>query len=355
MAQSQAEDVDDAVQAAERARAEWAAMPAVRRGLLLHQLVRLMQDQQHDLTAMVAAETGKSSKDARGETAGAIELGLFFASEGQRLYGRTTTSAIVGRRALTIRQPIGIAGLIVPANTPIANVAWKVFPALVCGNSVVLKSAEDAPGTAALFAAMAERAGLPAGVLNIVHGFGREAGLPLVEHPDVGVISFTGSAVVGRDIQRIAGARLARVSLQFSGSNPFVVCDDADLDAAVRWAVLSAFSNAGQRCASGSRIIAFASIADDFRRRFVDATAKLKVGSGDEDDLGPVINERRTNAILSTTPCATALVCSPAAAASRPARAPTGAHTTDPRAAAGSSRLAIRAVWAGVHSVRGAC
>jgi acyl-CoA reductase-like NAD-dependent aldehyde dehydrogenase len=298
VARSNANDVREAVAAAARALPAWSALPGVQRGMALHALVRLMQDGQAEIAGMVAQETGKSPKEAAGEAGGAAALGLFFASEGQRMYGRTTTSAMPGRRAFTIRQPIGVAGLIVPANTPIANVAWKAFPALVCGNTVVLKSAEDTPGTAALFARMAQQAGLPPGVLNVVHGYGREAGAPLVEHPGVGVISFTGSTAVGREIQRIAGARLARVSLELGGKNPFVVCDDADLDEAVRWAVLSAFSNAGQRCASGSRLVVFAAVADAFRRKLLDATARLKVGSTDGDDFGPVINERQMTAIL---------------------------------------------------------
>ena len=298
VARSTPKDVASAVEAAQRAFPAWAATPGVQRGLQLHRVVRIMQDRQSELAEMVAAETGKSRKDALGECAGAAALGLFFASEGQRLYGRTTTSATAGRRAFTIRQPVGVAGLIVPANTPIANVAWKSFPALVCGNTVVLKSAEDTPGTAALFADMAAEAGLSPGVFNVVHGIGREAGAALVEHPGVGVVSFTGSTAVGREIQRVAGARLARVSLELGGKNPFVVCDDADLEQAVHWAVLSAFSNAGQRCASGSRIIVFEGIAEAFTQRLVDRVRQLRVGSGDADDFGPVINERQLNAIL---------------------------------------------------------
>ena len=291
-------DVDEAVRAARAAQPAWAATPAVQRGMVLHQIVRAMQDRAADFAQIVAAETGKSRKEAAGETAGAIQLGLFFASEGQRLYGRTMTSGVAGRRAMTIRQPIGVAGLIVPANTPIANVAWKVFPALVCGNTAVLKSAEDTPGTAALFADVATAAGLPAGVLNVVHGLGPEAGAALVAHRDVGVVSFTGSTRVGREIQRIAGERFARVSLELGGKNPFVVCDDADLEEAVRWASLSAFSNAGQRCASGSRIIVFDTIYDRFRGRLVERAQSLRVGSDDADDYGPVINERQLTAIL---------------------------------------------------------
>jgi aldehyde dehydrogenase (NAD+) len=295
---SSVEDVDEAVAAALAAQPAWAAVPAVQRGLVLHQIVRAVQDRAAEFAAVVAAETGKSPKDAAGETAGAIQLGLFFAGEGQRLYGRTTTSAVVGRRAITIRQPIGVAGLIVPANTPIANVTWKVFPALVCGNTAVLKSAEDTPATAALFGDVAAAAGLPAGVLNVVHGLGGEAGAALVAHRDVGVVSFTGSTRVGREIQRVAGERFARVSLELGGKNPFVVCDDADLEEATRWAALSAFSNAGQRCASGSRIIVFDAIYDRFRDRLVERSRALRVGSTDGDDLGPVINERQLQSIL---------------------------------------------------------
>ena len=231
--------------------------------------------------------------DAYGETNGAIQLGLFFASEGQRLYGRTTTSGITNRYAITVRQPVGVAGLIVPANTPIANIAWKVFPVLICGNSAVLKAAEDTPATAWIFGQIAHQAGIPESVLNIIQGYGEEAGSPLVNHHDVGVISFTGSTKVGRIVQRIAGERFARVSLELGGKNPLVVCDDADLVNAIKWTLLSAFSNAGQRCASGSRIIIFDSIYDQFRDILVKRTKDLKVGSGDEDDFGPVINERQ--------------------------------------------------------------
>jgi aldehyde dehydrogenase (NAD+) len=199
---------------------------------------------------------------------------------------------------MTIRQPIGVAALIVPANTPIANVAWKVFPALICGNAAVLKAAEDAPATAWIFGQIAHEAGLPAGLLNIVQGYGEEAGAPLVEHPDVGVISFTGSTEVGRRIQRIAAGRLARVSLELGGKNPLVVCDDADLDNAAHWAVLSAFSNAGQRCASGSRIIIFDAVYDQFKEMLIERTERLKVGLDDDDDLGPVINDEQLGNML---------------------------------------------------------
>lgn len=296
---SLAEDVHQAVQAAKRAQSAWADTPPVQRGMLLHKIVRGMEARQHAIAQTVALETGKSYKDAYAETGGAVALGLFYAGEGQRLYGRTTTSGIRDRLAMTIRQPIGVAGLIVPANTPIANLAWKIFPALICGNAVVLKAAEDTPATAWIVGDIAQEAGLPAALLNIIQGYGEEAGAPLVEHPDVGVISFTGSTAVGRSIQRVAGERLAKVSLELGGKNPFVVCDDADLENAARWAVLSAFSNAGQRCASGSRIIIFDAVYDRFRDMVVTGAKQLKVGPTDDDDLGPVINEAQLNRMLS--------------------------------------------------------
>jgi len=298
VARSRAEDIQQAVEAAKRAQPTWADTPPVQRGMILHEIVKGMQVRQEEITRIVAAETGKSYKDAYGETGGAVALGLFYASEGQRLYGRTTTSAIPNKYAMTIRQPIGVAGLIIAANTPIANAAWKVFPALICGNAAVLKAAEDTPATAWIVGQIAHEAGLPAGVLNIIQGYGEEAGAPLVEHPDVGVISFTGSTEVGRYVQRAAGERLAKVSLELGGKNPLVVCDDADLENAAKWVLLSAFSNAGQRCASGSRIIVFDTIYDQFREMLVERTKKLKVGPTDEDDFGPVINEGQLTCML---------------------------------------------------------
>lgn len=297
-ARSRAADVQSAVTAARVAQAAWADTPAVRRGAILGDIAQGLRARREEVARTVATETGKSMRDALGETDGAIALGMFWAGEGQRMYARTTTSGVQNRTAMTIRRPVGVAGLILAANTPIANVAWKVFPALLCGNGAVLKAPEDAPATAWLFGHIAHAAGLPLGILNILQGLGLEAGAPIVEHADVGVLSFTGSTGVGRWIAETAGRRLAKVSLELGGKNPFVVCDDADLDQAVRWATLSAFSNAGQRCASGSRIIVFEKVYEPFRDRLVAATRALKVGAGDDDDFGPVINEKHLNAML---------------------------------------------------------
>ena len=290
VARSRGGDVEQAIRAASTAQPGWADTTPVRRGEILRDVANAMHERREDIARVVALETGKSFKDALGETGGAVALAHFYAGEGQRLYARTTTSATPHRQAMTVRQPVGVAGLIVAANTPIANVAWKLFPALVCGNAAVLKAAEDTPATAWLVHQIARHAGLPAGLYNVIQGLGEEAGAPLVASPDVPVISFTGSTAVGREIAAIAGRRLAKVSLELGGKNPLVVCDDADLENAAKWVLLSAFSNAGQRCASGTRIIIFDAVYDRFRDMLVQRTERLRVGSANEDDFGPVIN-----------------------------------------------------------------
>lgn len=299
VARSDANDIQLAVNAAKRAQGAWAATPPAKRGELLFEISQRMKTRAPEIAAVVALETGKSHKDALGEVGAAVAQGFFMAGEGTRMFGRTATSGVANRYPHIVRQPVGVAGLIGAANTPIANVAWKVFPALICGNAAILKSAEDTPLTAWTFAQIAIEAGLPSGVLSIVHGLGKEAGAALVEHPQVPLISFTGSTAVGKYIARETAARLAKVSLELGGKNPLVVCDDADLENAVKWAVLSAFSNAGQRCASASRIIVFESIYDRFRQAFVEKTNSLKVGPHDSDDFGPVINERQLTNMLS--------------------------------------------------------
>ena len=297
VSRSDATDVQAAVAVARNAWDSWQHVPGVERGKILFQLAQALTAQRVTMAQWVALETGKSTKDALAETDGAIGLAYFMAAEGQRLYGRTTTSGVKNKLALTVRQPVGVAGLIIAANTPIANLAWKVFPALVCGNSVVLKAAEDTPLSAWLFAHLSQ-AILPPGVLNVIQGLGAEAGRALVAHPDVGVISFTGSTPVGQEIALVVGKRMAKLSLELGGKNPLVVYDDADLELAVKWALLSAFSNAGQRCAAASRLIVFEAVYNTFRDLLLQGIQALRVGSNDADDLGPVINERQLHHIL---------------------------------------------------------
>jgi aldehyde dehydrogenase (NAD+) len=292
VARSGADDVADAVAAAREAHPTWAKRTAVARGDVLRELALLLRERRDEVSATVVEETGKPEELALGETDAAIEMGLFVAGEGRRSYGRTTTASMPHRTVLTLRQPLGVAALIMSFNTPLPNVAWKAFPSLVCGNASVVKPSEHTPASASRFAALALEAGVPAGVLNVVHGLGDEAGAPLVAHEDVALVSFTGSAATGRAINEAAARRLAKTCLELGGKNALVVCDDADLDRAVTWALASAFSNAGQRCASASRIVVLEAVYEAFRERFLTAVAAT--------EPQPVISRESMERVLET-------------------------------------------------------
>ena len=284
VARSGTEDVDDAVEAARAAQPAWAERTAVARGDVVRELALLLRESREEASAIVVEETGKPPELALGETDAAVEMGLFIAGEGRRSHGRTTTASMENRTVLTVRQSLGVAALIMSFNTPLPNVAWKAFPAIFCGNAAVVKPSEHTPASASFFGELALEAGVPAGVLNVVHGLGGEAGAPLVAHPHVALVSFTGSAATGRAINEVAAGRLAKTCLELGGKNALVVCDDADLERAVQWTLASAFSNAGQRCASASRIVVLEAVYDEFRRRLVDAVPSVEpqpVISGD--------------------------------------------------------------------------
>jgi aldehyde dehydrogenase (NAD+) len=289
VARSEDEDVAAAVGAARDAQSRWAELTPVERGRLVRELTLALEARREEAAEIVAEETGKPLELALGEADAAIEMGFFVAGEGRRLYGRTTTSATPNRTVLATRRPVGVAGLIVSFNTPLPNYAWKVFPAVFCGNTAVLKPSEHTPASAAFFGDLCQEF-LPPGVLNVVHGLGPEAGAALVEHADVDLVSFTGSAETGRWVQERAGRRLAKVVLELGGKNALVVCDDADLDRAVEWSLASAFSNAGQRCAAASRLVVFDSVYEEFRDRLV-AGARMY-------ETGPVISETSLERIL---------------------------------------------------------
>jgi aldehyde dehydrogenase (NAD+) len=290
VARSGAGDVAAAVAAARVAQPEWSERTPVARGELLRELALLLRDRREEASEIVVEETGKPLDLALAETDAAVEMGLFVAGEGRRFYGRTTTASMPHRTVLTVRQPLGVAGLLMSFNTPLPNVAWKAFPALFCGNAAVVKPSEHTPASAHYFGELAREAGVPAGVQNVVQGPGPEAGAALVEHPDVDLVSFTGSAETGRAINVTGARRLAKVCLELGGKNALVVCDDADLDLAVRWALASAFSNAGQRCASASRIVVFDSVYDELRGRLAEAADAL--------EPEPVISEQSLERIL---------------------------------------------------------
>jgi aldehyde dehydrogenase (NAD+) len=290
VARSAAEDVADAVTAARAAQPAWAERTAVARGDTVRDVALLLRERREHASAIVAEETGKPLELARGETDAAVEMGLFVAGEGRRSYGRTTTASMPHRTVLTLRQPLGVAALIMSFNTPLPNVAWKAFPAIFCGNAAVVKPSEHTPASASFFAELALEAGVPPGVLNVVHGLGGEAGAALVDHPDVDLVSFTGSAATGRTINEAAARRLAKTCLELGGKNALVVCEDADLDRAVEWVLASAFSNAGQRCASASRIVVLDPVYEELRARVVDAVARL--------EAQPVISRESMERIL---------------------------------------------------------
>jgi aldehyde dehydrogenase (NAD+) len=285
VARSGPEDVDQAVAAACEAQVAWSERPVVERGDIVREIALAMRARREELAEIVVEGTGKPETPALGEADAAVEMGLFVAGEGRRYYGKTTTATMAHRTVMATRAPVGVAGLIISFNTPLPNAAWKVFPAVLCGNAVVLKPSEEAPLSAQAFAETCHDAGLPVGVLNVVQGLGSEAGAALVEHSDVDLVSFTGSAETGRWIAETAGRRLAKTCLELGGKNALVVCDDADLDNAVRWATQSAFSNAGQRCAAASRVVVFEGVYEEFRGRFVEAAREF-------GDAGPVISER---------------------------------------------------------------
>jgi aldehyde dehydrogenase (NAD+) len=297
VARSRAEDAEDAVDAACQAQAGWAARTVVERGTVVRAIAELLRERRVEASELVAAETGKALDLALGETDAAVEMGYFVAGEGRRSYGRTTTASMPNRTVLTLRRPVGVAALLISFNTPLPNVAWKAFPSILCGNASVLKPSEHAPVSAWWFGRLCLEAGLPPGVLDVLHGIGPEAGWPLVEDPRVDLVSFTGSAETGRLIAEATGKRLAKTVMELGGKNALVVCDDADLDRAVEWTLASAFSNAGQRCAAASRIVVFDAVYDAFRER-------LALGVDALGNVGPVISDASMDRILAAVAAA---------------------------------------------------
>jgi aldehyde dehydrogenase (NAD+) len=294
VARGTAADVSRAVDVAERAAESWSRLPPPRRGEILGRAAALLRARECEFTEIVRAETGKPRRHAAAEVRSSADLATFMESEGSRFYGRTIASPVPNRSVRTERAPIGVCAAIMPFNSPLAGVAWKTFPALLCGNAVVAKSHELTPYTAVAFGKLLKEAALPSGLYSVVQGLGPEVGTPLVEDARVGLVSFTGSVPTGKAIQQKVSARtvLAKVCLELGGKNPLVVCDDADLTLAAEHAVASAFVDAGQRCASGSRIIVFERVYDAFREAMIARAKAVKVGSGADDDCGPVISRQ---------------------------------------------------------------
>jgi alpha-ketoglutaric semialdehyde dehydrogenase len=285
-------DVAMAVRAAEVAGPAWRATPAPRRGEILYAFGHLMAQHKERLARAMTREMGKVIAEARGDVQEGIDIAYLMAGEGRRMFGDTVPSELPDKWAMSIRQPIGIAGIITPWNFPMAIPCWKMMPALVSGNTVVFKPSSETPHCATLLVELMAEAGFPPGVVNLVTGTGAEVGDAIVESPDVRVISFTGSSNTGRAIAERAGRRLKRLSLELGGKNAVVVLPDADLDLAVEGILWSAFGTTGQRCTACSRVIVDRSVADELVGRLEARASKLKLGSGlDESvDVGPLVN-----------------------------------------------------------------
>ena len=298
-------DIDKAVATARRAFQDWRARPAPLRGEVLLKAGRALEGRKESLARTMAAEMGKRLEEARGDVQEAIDTAWYAATEGRRLFGRTAPSELQNKIGLTVRRPIGVAGIITAWNFPVAVPSWKIFPALVCGNAVVWKPAEESPGSAEGFAAALEEAGLPHGVLNLVHGTGEEAGAALVSSPGVDLYSFTGSTAVGRAIARETAGEGKRISLEMGGKNPAIVLPDADLDLAIEGLLWGAFGTAGQRCTATSRLIAVGGVADKLIPELVHRARNLKLGDPMDPtvDVGPLISaeaRRRVHGFVET-------------------------------------------------------
>jgi aldehyde dehydrogenase (NAD+) len=288
---SGAAEVDRAVAAAKAAFPAWADTPAPRRGEILFRAGEVLSARKTALGRLVTREMGKVREEAEGDVQEAVDMAYYVAGEGRRLFGHTTPSELPDKVAMTFREPLGVCGLVTPWNFPVAIPSWKAFPALVAGNTVVLKPSEETPGCATAFAECLVEAGLPPGVLNVVHGTGEEAGAPLVEHEDVPAVSFTGSGDTARKIAATAAPRFKRLHFEMGGKNGVVVLDDADLDFAVQAILWSAFGTSGQRCTAASRVIVTAGVHDALVERLVRGAKRLVVGPGSKDgvQVGPLV------------------------------------------------------------------
>ncbi len=291
------EDVNEAVAAAKAAWNEWRLMPAPKRGDILRKVGDLMVERKEELAREMTREMGKVLDETRGDVQEGIDTAYYASSEGRRLFSHTAPSELPNKFAMAIRTPIGVAGIVTPWNFPMAIPTWKIFPALVCGNCVVFKPASDTPKTATSLVQILHDAGVPKGVVNIVHGGGGAVGMKIVEHPDVDLISFTGSSGVGKTIASSCGKTLKRVSLELGGKNAQIVMDDANLELALDGVLWGAFGTTGQRCTATSRLILHEKIHDQFVDMLVKRTEKLRLGNGLEKgiEVGPCVNEGQLN------------------------------------------------------------
>ena len=288
-------DTDAAVEAAKNAFTKWRLVPAPRRAEIIYRAAEMLMERNEEYARDMTREMGKVLKETRGDVQEAVDTAYYMAGEGRRMFGPTTPSELRNKFAMAIRQPLGVCGMISPWNFPMAIPSWKLLPALVCGNTCVIKPAQDTPlSTFNLVRALTD-AGIPKGVVNVVTGFGPEAGAPLLEHPEVRAVSFTGSSAVGRIVGTTAAKTFKHCSLELGGKNPMIVLDDANLDLAIEGGLWGGFGTTGQRCTATSRIIVQEGVYHGFVERYVERAKKLKVGNGldETSEMGPPSTKRK--------------------------------------------------------------
>ncbi|ATP38833.1 aldehyde dehydrogenase [Solibacillus sp. R5-41] len=286
-------EVDFAVREAKAAQKVWAQIPAPKRAQYLYDIAFKLKEKKEQLAQTLTREMGKVIEEARGEVQEGIDMALYMAAEGRRLFGETVPSELPDKFAMSVRSPIGVAGLITPWNFPIAIATWKAFPALIAGNTVVWKPSNETPMMAYELAKIFEEVDLPKGVVNVVFGSGPTVGTAMIEHPDIRVISFTGSTVTGSKVAELGGKHLKKVSLEMGGKNAVIVMDDANIELAVEGILWSAFGTAGQRCTACSRVIVHRDVKEQLEERLIQEAKKLTIGDGLDPSvkIGPVINK----------------------------------------------------------------
>jgi len=297
---STAEDVRDAIESAEAAFQSWRLMPAPKRAEILFHAAELLVRRKEEFARDMTREMGKILPETRGDVQEAIDMTYLMAGEGRRQFGHVTPSELPSKFAMAVRQPVGVAGMITPWNFPMAIPSWKVMPALVCGNTIVLKPAEDTPLSTYNLVQALEEAGLPPGVLNVIFGDGPQAGAPILGHPGVRLVSFTGSTEVGRLVSEACAPTFKKCHLEMGGKNILIVMEDAHLDLAVEGAVWAGFGTSGQRCTAASRVAVHKKVYREFLEKFVAHVKALKVGDGMDPatQMGPCINEQQLKTVM---------------------------------------------------------
>ncbi len=295
------EEVDKAVAAAKDAYKSWKNTPPPKRGEILYRAALMLQDDKETFAEAMTREMGKVLEETRGDVQEAIDMTFYMAGEGRRLFGQTTTSELPNKFCMTVRSPLGVCGLITPWNFPMAIPSWKIMPALICGNTVVLKPATDTPLSSYHLVRVLDQAGVPRGVVNLVTGAGGDVGNPLMQHPDVRAVSFTGSTEIGRKVSQACAASFKHSCLEMGGKNVIMVLDDANLDLAIEGALWGGFGTTGQRCTASSRVVVQKGVYKDFTDRFVARARRLKVGNGLDPtvQVGPLINEAQRKIVES--------------------------------------------------------